>query len=189
MSAMTCCPYVEDEYVLGLREGDGVNEQPIPVPGRAAVTETLIGWLREREAKGIATYGRSLETFNGRSAPLDLKEELIDALQYAMQWEMERDQLRADLVAARALLREIYDFDDGLDESDVRQGLVNPPTVSSFSLARLGGKVTHATQGRAVSYLGAIAMLIGLWLLIGLVGIITIIRELWRAFALEEERE
>ena len=64
----------------------------------------MIVYLREREGKGIATSGRSLEAFNGRAAPRDLKEELIDGLQYAMQWEMERAELMAEIVRLKALL-------------------------------------------------------------------------------------
>lgn len=82
-----------------------MSEQALPVPGGESVTEALIAFLRQREAKGIATYGRSLETFNGRSAPRDLKEELIDGLQYAMQWEMERAELLARIDRLERQLR------------------------------------------------------------------------------------
>jgi len=68
-------------------------EQPTPHAGHQSVTRSLIDLLSERERKGIATYGRSLETFNGRSAPQDLIEELLDAVQYARQWQMERAKL------------------------------------------------------------------------------------------------
>lgn len=87
-----------------------MSEQPMPKVGGASVTEAIIAFLREREAKGIATYGRSLETFNGRDATRDLLEELIDALQYAMQWRMERSSLLAerDRTAAEvAVLRRV----------------------------------------------------------------------------------
>lgn len=69
------------------------QEQRKPAVGRDDVTETLIQMLRARQAKGIATYGRSLETFNGRDAEIDLAEELIDASQYAVQVLLERKRL------------------------------------------------------------------------------------------------
>ncbi|HEU4751923.1 MAG TPA: hypothetical protein VFU47_02365 [Armatimonadota bacterium] len=72
-----------------------MSEQPLPVPGQVSVTDALIADLRARQARGIATYGRSLETHNGRSAPRDLSEELLDAAQYAKQWELERSDLLA----------------------------------------------------------------------------------------------
>ena len=81
-----------------------MTEQALPVAGGQSVTDALIELLRQRQAKGVATYGRSLETFNGRDATRDLKEELIDALQYTMQWEMERTQLIARIDAADARL-------------------------------------------------------------------------------------
>ncbi|MDE2102867.1 MAG: hypothetical protein KGL39_36825 [Patescibacteria group bacterium] len=103
--------------------------QPMPTPGQQDVTETLIDWLRERQAKGIATYGRSLETFNGRSAPRDLREELLDALQYTHQWELEQaamvrevEQLRAEVAAIRA--REVE------REQAMREGLAAIGTVA-----------------------------------------------------------
>jgi hypothetical protein len=72
--------------------------QDNPLPGEKAVTPQarveFIRMLAEREKQGIATYGRSLETFNGRDALRDIKEELIDAWQYLIQLEMERDALR-----------------------------------------------------------------------------------------------
>jgi hypothetical protein len=45
--------------------------------------------LRERTAVGVARYGRALCADNGRDAVRDLREELLDALQYAEQARME----------------------------------------------------------------------------------------------------
>lgn len=64
-------------------------DQPLPQPGREPVTERVIEDLRAREQRGIATYGMTLHTFNGRSALQDLYEELLDAAQYAKQLLME----------------------------------------------------------------------------------------------------
>ena len=73
----------------------------MPKPGGESVTDRLVERLRERQAKGIATYGRSLETFNGRDAHRDLEEELLDALQYNAQQRMERVALEERLAAAQ----------------------------------------------------------------------------------------
>lgn len=79
-------------------------EQPLPSAGGESVTRALMRLLEERERKGIETYGRSLETFNGRISPRDLVEELIDGAQYALQWEMERAEL---IAAGNALAEEL----------------------------------------------------------------------------------
>lgn len=72
-----------------------MSEQPLPGPGQQSVTRAVMALLEERERKGIATYGKSLSTFNGRVSPRDLVEELIDGAQYALQWEVERAELIA----------------------------------------------------------------------------------------------
>lgn len=81
-----------------------MSEQPQPYAGRQSVTRALMDLLAERERKGIETYGRSLETFNGRDATRDLLEELIDGAQYALQWQMERAELLAEIKRLRELL-------------------------------------------------------------------------------------
>ena len=72
-------------------------EQAMPAPGResvnARVSELLPGLLTARQAKGLETYGRPLETFNGRDVHRDLLEELVDAVQYAVQAQMEREAI------------------------------------------------------------------------------------------------
>jgi len=68
------------------------------------VTAALRILLDAREAKGVETYGCSLMTHNGRSSPRDLVEELIDGAQYALQWELER----RDLLAEIARLQELH---------------------------------------------------------------------------------
>lgn len=89
------------------REGD----QPLPAPGAASVfaeirrrLEQLFG---EREATGVRRYGRSLETFNGRDAFLDLEQELLDGVAYATQARMEHQAVVAALITlAKALLEQ-----------------------------------------------------------------------------------
>lgn len=80
---------------LSLTSSD--QQMPTVGPKSRSVTAELRILLDARERKGIETYGRSLETHNGRSAPRDLVEELIDGAQYALQWELER----ADLLRER----------------------------------------------------------------------------------------
>lgn len=67
------------------------------------VEPKLIQWIRERTKVGVKKYGQPLHTFNGRNSVRDVKEELLDALQYVQQWEMER-------TAVSKLLNEIYDY-------------------------------------------------------------------------------
>ena len=73
-----------------------MNNQPLPTPGQEDVTPVareLFGiMLAERERKGIATYGTTLQTHNGRDVLQDLLEELIDAWQYAVQARMEAER-------------------------------------------------------------------------------------------------
>lgn len=68
-----------------------MSEQPPPKPGREAVTPRLIERLQERAARGLATYGRPLETGNGRDALADALDECLDMAQYLQQAIMERD--------------------------------------------------------------------------------------------------
>jgi hypothetical protein len=81
-----------------------MSEQLKPKAGKEDVTEALIAHLRKRQAKGRAEYGRSLETFNGRDAGRDLLEELLDGAQYAMQLQLERAALEAELARWKAAL-------------------------------------------------------------------------------------
>lgn len=67
-----------------------MSEQPCPTPGQEYVTEALIAELRQRQAKGIETYGTSLQTFNGRSALRDALDEALDLAQYLKQALMEQ---------------------------------------------------------------------------------------------------
>lgn len=79
-----------------------MTEQPLPTPGQASVTQALIAELQAREQKGIETYGRSLETFNGRDALRDALEEALDLSQYLKQALMEREAGAAQATADSA---------------------------------------------------------------------------------------
>jgi hypothetical protein len=81
-------------------------EQPQPLRGREDVTEALVAAIRARQAKGIATYGDTLRTHNGRDAGRDLVEELLDGAQYAMQMRLERRDLEGRIATLEALLLE-----------------------------------------------------------------------------------
>ena len=90
------------------------DEQALPAKGAENVNERAAALLPEllaaRQRIGLERYGRPLETFNGRDVHRDLLEELLDALQYAVQAQMERtdleaerDRWKAEAMAAREL--------------------------------------------------------------------------------------
>lgn len=66
-----------------------INEQPAPTPGQQSVPDHVrqrfIQHLDARDKKGVETYGRSLQTHNGRNAHEDALDEIIDAYQYVSQ--------------------------------------------------------------------------------------------------------
>ena len=88
-----------------------MTDQPMPTSGRTNVTPVarslFLTLLEQREAKGIATYGTTLQTHNGRTPFLDLAEELADAWQYAVQARLEHDDLIAENAVLRARIAEL----------------------------------------------------------------------------------
>lgn len=76
-----------------------MTDQPPPQPGTTPIFPLVIADLQAREAKGIATYGRSLESWNGRDALWDAYEEALDLAVYLRQVIEERQSARyvADL--------------------------------------------------------------------------------------------
>jgi hypothetical protein len=82
------------------------SDQPLPTvdPRSRPVTTALRELLDAREQRGIATYGRSLTTHNGRVSPRDLVEELIDGAQYGLQWELERTDMLEDIARLKRAL-------------------------------------------------------------------------------------
>jgi predicted Zn-ribbon and HTH transcriptional regulator len=80
--------------------------QPNPKPGKEDVTPVaraeFLRMLAEREAQGIATYGTTLQTHNGRDMLQDAKEEAVDLIQYLIGAEMEREDLRRELAEVKA---------------------------------------------------------------------------------------
>ncbi len=83
-----------------------MTDQPAPVGGRQDVTpvvrQRFMETLERQEAKGIATYGVTLGTFNGRDAGRDAWEELVDLAQYVTQLELECADLRAEIARLSA---------------------------------------------------------------------------------------
>lgn len=93
--------------------------QPRPVVGKESVTRQVMArvatepglsedargtigrMLVERESRGIAKYGRTLETWNGRDAAVDTIEEFLDAGQYGTQLALELADLRRQAAELR----------------------------------------------------------------------------------------
>ena len=67
--------------------------QPLPKRGKLDVVPLVLADFRLREQQGIATYGTTLQTFNGRDALQDLYEELMDACLYIKQIIEERKEM------------------------------------------------------------------------------------------------
>jgi hypothetical protein len=67
---------------------------PVTVPDSVDVTPLVIEDLLARTRKGVATYGKPLQSFNGRVAERDMYEELLDAVQYAKQNLLEAEGRR-----------------------------------------------------------------------------------------------
>lgn len=70
-----------------------MSEQPMPVTTARSegVFPALMEDIEARNEKGRLTYGRDLETFNGRDALRDAYEEALDLAVYLKQALMERE--------------------------------------------------------------------------------------------------
>lgn len=83
-----------------------MTDQPLPTPGGVNVTPVARGaflqMLLDREVKGIATYGTTLQTHNGRDAVRDAMEEAVDLWQYLVQILLEREALISENARLRA---------------------------------------------------------------------------------------
>ena len=69
------------------------DKQRMPEPGQQDVAPALKArfsrWVDSRTSEGIGTYGRPLQTFNGRDVVMDMMEEILDFCQYQQQRIME----------------------------------------------------------------------------------------------------
>lgn len=61
-----------------------------------SIQNQVIEDIKEREKKGIETYGTTLKPYNGRNALTDLYEELLDASMYLKQYMNESGGLLVD---------------------------------------------------------------------------------------------
>lgn len=81
-------------------------DQPMPKPGGINVTPVarrlFVDMLDAREAKGIETYGTTLQTDNGRDPLLDALEEACDLWQYLTQALLERNALVSEIEQLKA---------------------------------------------------------------------------------------
>jgi len=80
------------------------------------VVNELLKKVKERTEVGIATYGEELHTHNGRDVLQDFMEELLDAIQYHTQLEMEQP---SQCVSGKLLEKSFFDRLLGLSLSTV----------------------------------------------------------------------
>jgi hypothetical protein len=74
------------------------SEQPKPVDtGGPSLWQEIIRDMQEREQFGLQKYGLPVLAFNGRRVLRDIKEEILDALVYMKQLEVEAKELRLKL--------------------------------------------------------------------------------------------
>jgi len=83
-------------------------DEPMPKPGKEdviPVARALFLEVQEMQiAKGLATYGTTLQTHNGRNPFMDAITEQVDNLHYTVQAMMEYDDLLAETERLRAAL-------------------------------------------------------------------------------------
>ena len=60
------------------------------------VQDMVVADIEARKAVGIERYGTTLQPFNGRSALMDLYQELLDACMYARQLLYEQEKATED---------------------------------------------------------------------------------------------
>lgn len=85
-------------------------DQPPPKPGVTDVTpiarERMLARFDSREAKGIETYGTTLQTHNGRDPYEDLEDEWIDGFKYMEQARLEHLDALREIAELKARLAE-----------------------------------------------------------------------------------
>ena len=109
------------DSAAGLTVAQMLASQPLPVPGREPVTAYLLAHaarvaapplllelLEERERQGLAAYGVTLETHNGRDVRCDALQEAVDLLKYLTQWMLERRDGGRPIAAQTRAMAEVY---------------------------------------------------------------------------------
>jgi hypothetical protein len=77
---------------------NSVIDQPDPIHNEFPTCwESVIVKMRQRDTIGRKRYGTPLQPFNGRNSLRDLSEELLDAIVYSEQLQMELACLGKDL--------------------------------------------------------------------------------------------
>lgn len=110
--------------------------QPAPTPNdQPAIWDLLIEAMRERDRKGVETYGVRLQPFNGRQALADAFDEQLDGLAYLKQAMIEWDAL----VAERDKLQAFKDWTHRyLDSHGVPH---HPPGTHGAEGCRIGDRM------------------------------------------------
>lgn len=67
--------------------------EPMPRPGHANIFDLAREVLEQRAKQGMETYGRPLESFNGRNPARDALEEAADQFVYLIQLCEEREKM------------------------------------------------------------------------------------------------
>ena len=81
------------------------------VPVTPVARQVFLDLLAQQEAKGIATYGESLTTDNGRDPIQDALEELVDLFQYLVQARLERAEIERLMERNRELAQMVEQFE------------------------------------------------------------------------------
>ena len=119
--------------------------QPDPIPGERPVAPYARKRFRklqkQRAAAGLVTYGRPLETYNGRDALQDAMEEAVDLWNYLCQMELER-------ATEHARVELLQQENERLQSALQRAGKWRAE-ASRIRNEHAAGDTTHADQLRA----------------------------------------
>jgi len=80
--------------------------EPPPQPGKTVVSDYVLADIHKRIIMGLEKYGTKLQTNNGRDALWDKYQELLDAIFYARQEILEKEEETKSLCQVYALLAE-----------------------------------------------------------------------------------
>jgi hypothetical protein len=83
---------------------DPSKPQAAPLPGDQSVLPLVLRDFNARADIGYEKYRRPLQTFNGRTALIDLYQELMDAVLYCRQQIEERASILYKIVDAISIL-------------------------------------------------------------------------------------